>query len=180
MIWFKNFFGHLKTVLTHKMWVCYYCFKVGRYWQGIMHDLSKFHPTEFFESVKYWQGHRSPIDACKEDKGYSMAWYHHRGRNKHHYEYWCDNFEKGLTCPPMPKKYAVELLCDHLGAGRAYNGSKFTFEDEMKWWEKKKKVVRMNPLTIKFIDEVYKGLQEGYKLDKDLVDLCWIIANGEG
>ncbi len=88
----SKFFKHLNKILTHKRWVAHYCFMCGLYWQGIMHDMSKFSPTEFWESVKYYQGTRSPINACKEDKGYSMAWFHHRGRNKHHWEFWMDDF----------------------------------------------------------------------------------------
>ena len=77
MNYFQKFFGHLKTVRTHRKWVRYYCNLMGIGWQGFWHDLSKYNPIEFFESVKYYQGNRSPIDACKEDKGYSDAWFHH-------------------------------------------------------------------------------------------------------
>lgn len=78
---------HFVKVCKHKHYVRQYCWKLGLYKQGILHDISKFSPIEFWESVKYYQGNRSPIDACKEDKGYSMAWLHHKGRNPHHYEY---------------------------------------------------------------------------------------------
>lgn len=91
-----NTFRHFKKVCTHKHWVFYYCCKVGIPFQGLIHDLSKFSPTEFWESVKYYQGTSSPIDACKKENGWSAAWMHHKGRNKHHYEYWQDNFEKEL------------------------------------------------------------------------------------
>lgn len=84
----KNAVKHLKTIVTHKYYVGKYCFKAGLYVQGILHDLSKFSPTEFWESVQYFQGTRSPIDACKEENGYSNAWLHHKGHNKHHYEFW--------------------------------------------------------------------------------------------
>lgn len=90
-----NTFRHFKKVCTHKRWVFYYCCKVGIPFQGLMHDLSKFSPTEFLESVKYYQGTSSPIDACKKENGWSVAWMHHKGRNKHHYEYWQDNFDNG-------------------------------------------------------------------------------------
>lgn len=130
----KNFFKHLKTVCKHKFFVAKFCFKAGLYWQGIVHDLSKFSPTEFIESVKYYQGTRSPIDACKEENGMSMAWLHHKGRNKHHYEYWQDNFDRGTTHLTMPFKYAHEMICDYLGAGNAYMGKKFTLAGELQWW----------------------------------------------
>lgn len=166
----NKFFGHLKTVLKHKKNVAHYCFMCGLYKQGILHDMSKFSPTEFWESVKYWQGTRSPIDACKEDKGYSMAWFHHRGRNKHHWEYWMDDFEKGCIPKKMPFKYAMEMICDYLGAGRAYNKN-FTMNDEYNWWLVKREKVKMHNDTFVFVDQLMaemnmKGIETVLK-DKD-------------
>lgn len=133
----KNIFLHFWKICVHKYWVAYYCFKCGLYWQGITHDLSKFSPIEFWESVKYYQGNSSPINACKADKGYSLAWQHHKGCNPHHYEYWTDNYDTGTTCVPMPLKYEIELLCDYLGAARAYMGKNFSYKQEYLWWENK-------------------------------------------
>lgn len=159
MKYYQKFFAHLKKIIIHKYWVCYYCFKCGLYWQGITHDMSKFSPVEFFESVKYYQGNRSPIDACKEDKGYSMAWFHHKGRNPHHYEHWTDSYDKGTVAIQMPYKYAVELVCDYLGAARAYLGDKFTYSGELDWWVNNKlHVVKMNDHTKSFVTEVFKML----------------------
>ena len=117
----RKFFGHLKTVLVHKYWVLVYCRKLGITWRGLTHDLSKFSPVEFWESVRYWDGKTSPIVKCKADKGYSLAWQHHKGRNRHHYEYWVDNLDQGGTPIKMPWKDLLELIADYLGAGRAYN-----------------------------------------------------------
>lgn len=158
MKWYK----HLKVVLTHKYWVGYFCFKMDLYKQGILHDLSKFSPTEFLESVKYFTGVRSPIDLCKEINGYSMAWFHHRGRNKHHWEYWVDNFEKGMIPVQMPKKYVIEMFCDFLGAGIAYSGGldKFSIDNELKWWYNKRKVVVMNDKTLKQISKMFENLSK--------------------
>jgi len=148
-----NIFKHFKTVCKHKFWVGYYCFKAGLYWQGITHDLSKFSPVEFIESVKYYQGTSSPIDACKKEKGYSNAWLHHKGRNKHHYEYWQDNFDYGCTPLKMPFNYALEMICDYLGAGRAYNGKNFTLESEYQWWLHKSSLpLKMHENTLTFIN----------------------------
>ena len=156
----KNFIGHLKTVLKHKKCVAYYCFMCGLYKQGILHDMSKFSPTEFWESVKYYQGTRSPIDACKEENGYSMAWFHHRGCNKHHWEYWMDDFEKGSIPKKMPFKYVLEMTCDFLGAGRAYVGESFTIKSEYDWWQNKRKVVKMHEDTFKLIDTLFNTMNE--------------------
>jgi hypothetical protein len=159
-----NAWNHFKTICKHKYWVGYYCFKAGIPWRGIKHDLSKFSPTEFWESVKYYQGTSSPIDACKKANGWSKAWLHHKGRNDHHYEYWQDNFDKGGEALLMPKECAIELICDYLGAGRAYMGKDFTYAKEYKWWtEKKSKPLAMHPKINEFIDCV--------------LQICWADEN---
>ena len=86
----KNVIKHLILITKHKWVVFKLCCKVGIPWRGLVHDLSKYSPTEFFESIKYYTGTHSPITGEKQDKGYSEAWLHHKGRNKHHSEYWID------------------------------------------------------------------------------------------
>ena len=121
---FKKLYGHTRTVLKHKFEVAKICFKFGLYWQGIVHDLSKFSPTEFIPSVKYYSGTRSPIEAEKEDKGYSMAWLHHKSRNKHHFWYWVDYNNKQVQSPVrIPLKYVYELLADTIAAGKVYSSN---------------------------------------------------------
>lgn len=116
-------FKHLKTICKHKYYVFQECKACGILWQGIIHDLSKFSPQEFITSVKYYQGYRSPIDAEKEDIGYSKAWLHHKGHNKHHWEYWTD-FDKlgNIIACDIPLKYVIEMVCDWIGASKAYMG----------------------------------------------------------
>ena len=105
------------TINKHKILVMKLCFKCGLYYQGITHDLSKYSFVEFFEGVKYYKGTYSPISECRRKNGLSMAWLHHKGRNKHHSEYWMDNGRKLV----MPYKYAVESICDKIAAGKNYN-----------------------------------------------------------
>ena len=170
----KNTFRHLGKILKHKYWVFYYCCKAGIPWRGFMHDWSKFSPTEFWESVKYYQGNRSPIDACKEDKGYSKAWLHHKGRNRHHYEYWQDNFDNGGQPLQMPYKDAVEMLCDYLGAGRAYMGKDFSYKKEYEWWCKKcEKSLAMHSQTKAFITHMLVSLDAIYSADTDTAHYFW-------
>ena len=159
-----NAWKHFKKICIHKKWVLYYCQKCGITWQGIKHDLSKFSPIEFFESAKYYQGTDSPINACKSKNGYSMAWFHHKGRNPHHYEYWVDNLDQGGQPIQMPFKYALELICDYLGAGRAYLGTDFTYQKEYEWWLNKiKQPVLMHPQTKAFITNVLELLADAEK-----------------
>lgn len=120
-----RFWGHLKTVLRHKMYVADGCFKVGLLRQGIFHDVSKFSPTEFGVGIKYFDGHRSP-NAIERllNEGLTTAWLHHKGRNKHHFEYWIDySIRPGMMVygNRMPMKYLVEMVCDRRAACMAYN-----------------------------------------------------------
>ncbi len=126
---FKAFFMHLHTINRHRRLVRRGCFKVGLYRQGLTHDLSKYSPTEFFAGIKYYQGVRSPNVAERMDKGYSAAWLHHKGRNKHHFEYWTDySFETGkpLEYVRMPRKYFVESVMDRIAACKVYRGRTYT------------------------------------------------------
>ncbi len=133
--------GHTCLVLRHKFWVFRFACVAGIPWQGMMHDLSKFSWTEFSESVRYYNGKVSPIKICKEkNHGLSKAWIHHHGRNLHHYEAWYDDFDHGPVPRDMPYKYAVEMICDCLAAGRTYGGKDFTYASEYYgWWKRRLK-----------------------------------------
>ena len=156
-----KFFGHLYTVLKHKYWVFHYAVRLRIPIRGFFHDFSKFHPTEFFESVIYYTGTSSPIDECKKVNGYSGAWMHHKGHNKHHYEYWQDNFDNGGVPLCMPYKETIEMLCDYLGAGKAYNGRNFTFKKEYEWWKvKSSKPLAMHEVQKNFFEYVFSEMAE--------------------
>ena len=101
---------HFCTITNHKILVMKNCFRVGLYRQGLLHDMSKYMPSEFLVGCRYYQGTRSPNNAEREITGCSTAWLHHKGRNKHHYEYWIDYGleQPGLTGMKMPKKYVIE------------------------------------------------------------------------
>ena len=125
---FSAFFKHLHTINHHRRLVRHGCFKVGLYWQGLTHDLSKYSPSEFFVGVKYYQGTRSPNVAERSEKGYSTAWLHHKGRNRHHQEYWTDySVETGnlLDFKEMPPRYFIESIMDRVAACKVYRGKAY-------------------------------------------------------
>ena len=124
----KKYFKHFITITRHIHYVRKFCFKCGYYKRGLLHDLSKFSPTEFFASARNFQGNRSPIDAEKERYGYSLAWQHHKGHNPHHWEYWIDNIGTHENTPiKIPYEYVVEMICDWLGAGIVYSNIKVDY-----------------------------------------------------
>lgn len=152
---------HLKVVIIHRWYVFLNCCYAGIPLRGLLHDMSKFSPTEFWESVRYYQGNRSPIDACKEVNGYSKAWLHHKGRNSHHYEYWQDNFDKGGKALQMPFEDALEMICDYLAAGKAYSKKNFTYAGEYEWWKNKRKnPLAMHPQTKMFVESMMSRMAQ--------------------
>lgn len=140
---------HFKTVCKHKYVVFKECKACGITWQGIIHDLSKFSPTEFVTSAKYFQGNRSPIEAEKDDIGYSVAWLHHKGRNKHHWEWWTDYSptDGSIIANKIPSKYVIEMVCDWVGASKVYNGAKWTQADPLKYYYKVRAGRHLHPDT---------------------------------
>ena len=154
---------HLRTVLTHRKAVRKLCFKCGLYKQGLLHDMSKFSPTEFIPGVKYWTGNRSPIDNQIDDIGYSEAWLHHKGRNKHHYEYWVDQTHgtPNLICD-MPLRYIAEMFCDRVGASKAYLGDKYTNDAPLKYAQSKEERERqlMSTTTYNQLIEWFEDLAQ--------------------
>ena len=140
---------HFCTITRHKWLVLEGCFQVGLYWQGIVHDLSKYSPTEFSIGMKYYQGTRSPNAAEREEKGFSEAWMHHKGRNRHHYEYWCDMspITKVYEPVPMPRKYLVEMVMDRRAACKVYQGENYTDGSAFAYFEKSRERVLMHDRT---------------------------------
>ena len=148
----KNAWGHLRTITWHKVLVARHCFCVGLYWQGLTHDLSKYSPTEFLIGVQYYQGFCSPNAAERVHKGYSEAWLHHKGRNRHHHEYWVDivgNGDGTLEGKRMPVRYVVEMFCDRVAASKVYEKDAYTDRSALEYYELEHRVgnVIMHPET---------------------------------
>ncbi len=132
---------HFKTITDHRIRVMKKCFKVGLIWQGLTHDLSKYSPTEFFEGCKFYQGDRSPNNKAREVTGYSFAWLHHKGRNKHHFEYWIDydiNSPRVIEGLDMPRKYIAEMVMDRISACEVYQKENYTQRSAYEYFMKGK------------------------------------------
>ena len=136
-----NAINHFKTITYHKLLVMKYCFKVGLIKQGLLHDLSKYTPVEFSAGIKYYKGTVSPNGIQKRVEGYSAAWLHHKGRNKHHFEYWIDyglDPSKGLIGMDMPTKYVVEMFIDRMCASKNYQKENYRDDSALKYYERGK------------------------------------------
>ena len=161
-----NIFKHTKLVIKHKWVVFKLCCKIGIPWRGFMHDWSKFSPTEFWESIKYYTGNGSPFKLCKFEKGYSKALLHHKGRNKHHPEYWIDYSLPDKTVI-MPYKYAAEMICDKMAAGIVYSGKEWTNNTQIDYYMKERETSLIHPQIDKFMIAVFTEVSKN-GLDKTL------------
>ena len=142
---------HFKTITKHRWLVMLGCFRVGLYRQGLTHDLSKYAPTEFWMGARYYQGNRSPNAAEREDKGYSEAWMHHKGRNRHHFEYWTDLSPVTRTYEPvdMPVRYLCEMVADRIAACKTYQGASYTDASALQYLDRAQESRLVHPNTMK-------------------------------
>lgn len=158
-----NIWNHFKTITEHKILVMDNCFKVGLYKQGLLHDLSKYTPEEFFTGVRFYQGTRSPNAAEREQFGFSRAWLHHKGRNKHHFEYWIDfslDKTKGLVGHKMPVNYVVEMVMDRIAACKVYRGKDYTDSSALEYYQREKPFIVIHPETRKLLEKLLVMLSE--------------------
>ena len=158
----KKTWGHLKTITHHRFLVMVGCFRVGLIRQGLTHDLSKYSPTEFWEGARYYQGNRSPNAAEREDKGYSEAWMHHKGRNRHHYEYWTDmnRQTRSYESVPMPKRYLAEMVMDRIAACKTYEGKAYTQASALNYFLKSRERELMHPKTREELEALLRMLSD--------------------
>ena len=153
---------HFKTITKHRHKVIANCFKAGIGAQGLRHDLSKYTPTEFFAGARYYLGTRSPNEAERESLGYSAAWLHHKGRNKHHFEYWVDVQLDTKKYGPvkMPYNYLIEMFCDRVGASKIYGGERYTDSYALDYFLKGKGKRAMHPDTAAELERLLRMLAE--------------------
>ena len=158
----SNIIKHIKTVTRHRALVCRHCFRAGIYLQGLTHDLSKFSPEEFWVSCRMYQGTRSPNEAERELKGYSSAWIHHKGVNKHHFEHWTDYnpVTKKVEPVKMPIEYVIEMFCDRVAASKVYMGKNYNDNSPLEYFERAKGRRVIHPETSDLLEKLLIMLAE--------------------
>lgn len=153
---------HFNTITKHRNKVIVHCFKAGIGFQGLRHDLSKYSPAEFIPGAKYYQGTRSPNEMEREQSGYSAAWLHHKGRNRHHFEYWADYNPTVKKVMPvkMPAKYVAEMFCDRVAASKIYAGDNYNDSYPLEYFMRGKQRRTIHPETSDFIEKLLTMLAE--------------------
>ncbi len=155
--------NHFRTITKHRHLVMRGCFAVGLYKQGLLHDLSKYTPSEFVPGCFFYQGTSSPNNAERKVRGVSNAWLHHKGRNKHHLEYWIDyspEHDGHMAGMRMPVNYVVEMYVDRVCASKNYRGAEYTERDPLAYYEKGKGHYMMHPDSERLLAHLLKMLSE--------------------
>lgn len=154
--------GHFRTITKHRHKVIYNCLRAGIFWQGLRHDLSKYSPTEFIPGAKFYSGTRSPNELERQEYGHSLAWMHHKGRNRHHYEYWTDIDIKTKKVMPvkMPTRFLAEMFCDRVAASKIYNGKNYTDHHPLDYFLNGKARYHMHPETADELEKMLRMLAE--------------------
>ena len=157
-----NPIGHFLTITKHRHMVIRHCFKAGIPIRGLLHDLSKYSPTEFIPGAKYYTGIKSPNEGERDEYGYSRAWLHHKGRNRHHFEYWNDynKIKKRVMPVKMPLKFAVEMFCDRVAASKIYQGDNYTINHPLEYYSRAKTTRFIHPETAAFLESLLVMLSE--------------------
>ncbi len=155
---------HFRTITKHRHRVIVHCFRAGIGWQGLRHDLSKYSPTEFWTGARFYTGTRSPNERERDARGYSVAWLHHKGRNRHHFEYWNDYNPATRTVQPvaMPLRFAAEMFCDRVAASKIYQGKAYTPQHPLAYYNAGKTRRFIHPDTAALLEDWLERLaQEG-------------------
>jgi len=160
----KQYIRHLTTIIKHKYYVMLECFKIWLYRQWIVHDLSKFSITEFFISAKYFQWNSSPIDKERLENSYSIARLNHKAKNKHHFHYRIDIDRWNIIPVIMPDKYILEMCCDFIGAGKAYNNVTSDLWEPLKYWTDKINKDFIHPKVIERVNELLLNYSKSWSL----------------
>ena len=162
MSWIKYLFKYL---VRHKWFVLQECWKRGLYWQGVVHDMSKFLPSEFPQYARFFYGKDSKQESRASryqninhaHRYFQRAWQRHLMRNGHHWQNWISIQDVGLTVIlEMPQRYVVEMVCDWIGAGRAqgYYVPKEPMREVGNWYHKNKDKTVLHPETRKAVVKI--------------------------
>lgn len=167
---------HFQTITKHRHRVIAHCAKAGILWQGLRHDISKYSPREFIPGARYYQGTRSPNVAERLEKGYSEAWLHHKGRNRHHFEYWTDLDLKTREYQPvvMPRRYLAEMIMDRIAACKTYQGKAYTDAAPLAYLDRANETRMLHPQTrreLRFLLAMLKdkGEKETFRFIRQVV-----------
>ena len=145
----KFFYAHyFFGILHHKLLVYRECRKLGIPKRGLKHDLSKFHPAEYFAYARYWV-----LSFIKDDKNhpvsikYEIAKDRHQKGNSHHWEYWVDDCD---VAQPMDDESILEMVADWRAMSARHAGAL----GEVDYYKAKGSRINLHPETRAKLEQI--------------------------
>lgn len=163
----KQYYSYLKYVLRHKSFVNKECMSLGYRWRGLIHDMSKFLPSEYIPYANHFYNKDGSKREVRDksgfydpnntgDKKFDKAWLFHQKRNKHHWQYWVLPKDDGsIKVLEMPQKYLMEMICDWVGAGKAQgylSPKEDPYYETRKWYNKNKDKMQLHENTRRIVE----------------------------
>jgi len=146
------YWKYFKYIVNHKWNVFIECFKTKQFFHGIVHDISKFLPSEFIPYAKFFYSKNREKEykqSDENDTNFQKGWCHHQKRNKHHWNYWVSVTRKDeIEAIPMATKYIMQMIADWNGMGRKFGGK------TKDYYLKNKDTMILHPKTIKIIESI--------------------------
>ena len=154
---------YAKYILIHRWFVFVECVKLGIPVRGLLHDLSKLRPDEWFAYARWYNGtwglrfnggfYWEFVRQAEWRAAINRAWLRHQHRNRHHWQYWIlVNDSPPIQFLEMPLKYRKEMLADWRGAGRAKKG----YDNTPEWYLANRENIVLGPKTRKWIETQLK------------------------
>jgi len=149
--------AYARYVIRHKCYVLRACRRTGTsLWRGLVHDLSKFLPSEWGPYAKTFY-RPDGTSQYHETEEFNVAWLRHQRRNPHHWQAWLLVMDRGDILPMrMPMVYVREMIADWIGAGLAITGKMEVRE----WYSKSKDNMKLHPETRQLVEDLLVQVQD--------------------
>lgn len=122
------------------------------------HDSSKWREPEWSAYLHHFYP-TDKADTMKSEE-FEQACRHHINYNKHHWDYWVDEFNQlKIPMEDTYKLYCVERVCDWLAMAKQHG------EDKSLWYECNKEAIIMPDYAFDLIDEIYKYVPDDFYLN---------------
>ena len=157
----SNIVDHIIDILMKKTYVLIYCFRIGLYWRGIKHDISRFSLIEFIYSIENYDPVEYPLDMRRRNS-ISQAYIHYISKNDYTIEHWICNDE---PCK-MPFASASECIVHLIASERILAHFSFSYINVFKRYVTMiDNGLKIHPHTKKFIYYILADLanDEDYK-----------------
>ena len=178
----KPHLRYLRYVLLHKWYVFLGGLQIHGWrpswvWRLLVHDLSKFRPSEWLPYVRNFYGD-PPKDSAETQarrRAFDAAWLAHQHRNAHHWQHWVLREDDGATKILVPPVGAVdEMVADWLGAGTKilkYPTVDTIVAETVLWYLHNRERIQLRDVTRRRVEDILASLCRNFDMDELVIAL---------